>query len=358
MGKREDGFVTTVRKEVVRVLLEKVQGDSLKRSMEGNYSPLDENALPYEVEEMLNRPYMNRQEVPLAMDIFKPKTEKGKELPVIVTIHGGGLVLGDRKMHRRYAKILAGHGYLVFCIEYRLAPRANVAEQLDDVCAGMDLVGRTLVDFDVDFTRVFLTAESAGAFLATYVAAMKESEALQKAVGYEPSNVRFKALGLISGMFYTQKRDLIGHFLAEQFYGDKMSDTDFLELMNPEHKEILGNLPPVFLVTSRGDFLNNYTLMFHDALKKAGKRTHLVYYGEKELGHAFVTMQPGNEKSVDAIERMLKWFEESAKNTDPEETIHTDKDAPLPVHVRNVRQRRNRRDRDRGRSRGRSRGCF
>ena len=350
MAVRKDRISDVIRKEVIRILLEKVQGGSLKRSMDENSLSLDEPKMEYEVEEMFNRPYMNRQEVPLAMDIFKPKTEPGKELPVIVTIHGGGLVLGDRKMHRRYGRVLAGHGYLVFSIEYRLAPRANVAEQLDDVCAGMDLVGRTLVDFDVDFTRVFLTAESAGAFLATYVAAMKESEALQKAIGYKPSNVRFKALGLISGMFYTQKRDPLA-LLSEQFYGDKISDEEFLKLMNPEHKEIMQNLPPVFLVTSRGDFLNNYTLMFHEALKRAGKRTHLVYYGEKELQHAFVTMQPGHEKSMDAIERMLKWFEESVNNTEPEDTSHKGEDGPVPVHVRDIRKRRNKRDKG-------GRGCF
>ena len=76
-------------------------------------------------------------------------------------------------------RTLAEKGYLVFSIEYRLVPRANVCEQLDDVCAGMDLIGKKLVDFNVDFTRIFLVSESAGAYLATYVAAMKNSKKLQ-----------------------------------------------------------------------------------------------------------------------------------------------------------------------------------
>ncbi|MCR5789783.1 MAG: alpha/beta hydrolase [Lachnospiraceae bacterium] len=134
--------------------------------------------LPFEVEEFLNQPYINREEDPLAMDVFKPVTEKGTELPVIVTIHGGGLVRGDRKISRKFNRILAGHGYLVFSVEYRLVPRANCAQQLDDVSAGMDLIGRALVDFDVDFARIFLIAESAGAYLATYVTAMRGNHAL------------------------------------------------------------------------------------------------------------------------------------------------------------------------------------
>ncbi len=311
MMKRHDGLRSTLKREVNRVVLENFQGRMLKKAihqMEEEKAP----DLPYEVEESLNNPYMNREEVALAMDIFKPKTEGGKEVPVIVIIHGGGLVMGDRKISRRFGKILAGHGYLVFSIEYRLAPRANCAQQLDDVCAGMDIIGRELVNYDVDFSRTYLVAESAGAYLATYVTAMRGSEKLQKAIGYQPSKMVFKAVGLVSGMFYTEKRDLIGLILADQFYGDKVYDKSFLKYMDPENPEILDNLPPAYLITSRGDFLNNYTLMFHDALKKAGKKTHLLYYGDKDLLHAFVFARPTLEKSEEALNKMLDWFEAEA----------------------------------------------
>ena len=311
MEKNRDGIGSILKREVCRIILERFQGASVNHAMDREMQE-DDPDMTYEVEEILNQPYMNRQEVPLAMDIFKPKVKEGKELPVIVTIHGGGLVMGDRKISRRFAKSLAGRGYLVFSVEYRLAPRANCAEQLDDVCAGMDLIGRELVNFDVDFTRVFLIAESAGAYLATYVTAMRGSKKLQDAIGYKPSRMVFKGVGLVCGMFYTQKRDPIGMILSDQFYGDKRDNEEFIKYMDPENPEIIDNLPPAILITSRGDFLNNYTLMFHDALKKAGKRTKLLYYGDEALTHAFVTMQPSLDKSKDAIEKMLNWFEAEA----------------------------------------------
>jgi acetyl esterase/lipase len=311
MGKRHDNPIEKLRRETNRIILEYFQGKMISQMIDQQEDE-KKPELPYVVEESLNNPYMNRQEVPLAMDIFKPRTEKGTELPVIVVIHGGGLVMGDRKISRRFCRILAGHGYLVFSVEYRLAPRANCADQLDDVCAGMDLIGRRLIHYDVDFSRIFLVAESAGAYLATYVTAMRGSEKLQKAIGYKPSNMIFKAVGLVSGMFYTGKRDLIGLLLSDQFYGDKRNNKAFLKYMDPENPEILDNLPPAFLVTSRNDFLNNYTLMFHDALKKEGKRTHLLYYSDKDLYHAFVFSNPTHEKSEDAINKMLAWFDAEA----------------------------------------------
>ena len=306
------GCAKTIRRELFRAVLERIQGEGLNYVMDIKEPAGDEKEFLYEVDESLNQPYMNRQEVPLAMDVFKPVTEEGRELPVIVTIHGGGLVMGDRKLSRNFNRILAGHGYLVFSVEYRLAPRANFAQQLDDVCAGMDLIGRELVNYDVDFSRTFLIAESAGAHLATYVTAMRGSKKLQEVIGYKPSKMTFKAVGLICGMFYTQKMDPIGLLLSEQFYGDMENSERFLEYMNPENPEILNNLPPSFLITSRGDFLNNYTLMFHDVLKKEGKKTHLLYYGDKNLTHAFVATNPTLEKSDEAIHKMLAWFEAEA----------------------------------------------
>lgn len=311
--KVNDTPLKVIRRELIRIVLERIQaipaemavteqGESKELFTEGDY----------EVEELLNNPYMNRGEIPLAMDIFKPVVPDKKELPVIVMIHGGGLVTGDRTMSRRCSKYLAKKGYLVFSIEYRLAPRASIAEQLDDVCAGMDLIGEKLVDFDVDFTRVFLMAESAGAFLATYVAAMRGSKKLQNAIGYKPTRMNFKALGLICGMFYTNKQDPIGCFLKDQFYGDKRDDKEFCDLMDPENPEILNNIPPAFLVTSRGDFLNRYSLDYHKALKKAGKKSHLVYYGEEDLMHVFPVSDPYREQSQDALKRMLDFFEEQA----------------------------------------------
>lgn len=305
----------SVRRELVRILLERIQGEGIEDAAGSmTFDPDNIPGSTYEVEEFLNRPYMNKTEVPLAMDVFVPKMEEGVEKPMIVNIHGGGLVVGDRKMSRAYSHVLASRGYIVFSIEYRLAPRANVSEQLDDVCAGMDAIGRHLVRFDIDFDRIFLTADSAGAYLAIYTAAMKRSKRLQETIGYEPTRMVFRALGLISGMFYTNLNDPLGFLLADQFYGNSATSPEFLELMNPEHHEIVRNLPPTFLITSRGDFLNNYSIMYHKALRDAGKTTKLVYYGESELGHAFVSADPTHPQSIDAIDRMLAWFDERAND--------------------------------------------
>jgi acyl-coenzyme A synthetase/AMP-(fatty) acid ligase len=110
----------------------------------------------------------------------------------------------------------------------------------------------------------------------------------------------------MSGMFYTNR------VLEEQLFGDKRDDKKFLKYMNPEHPEILKNLPPAFLLTSCGDIYNNFSIRFNKALKEAGRVSKLLYFGDEELQHIFTITNPDHPRSVEATDRMLEWFEEQA----------------------------------------------
>lgn len=253
--------------------------------------------------------YSNRSGKELFMDIFEPIVEEGTELPVIINIHGGGLIKGTKESSVGFCRLLAKRGYLVCSLEYRLVPDVRVYEQFDDVCAGMDCVGKKLVEFEVDFTRIYVVAESAGSYLATYVTAMKKSKALQDAIGYEPARMSFKALGLISGMFYTTRKDPIGRFLAKSFYGKDERSLRMAEFTNPEHPEIIYNIPPCYLITSKADMLERYTLDFAGELGNKGIEHKLRHMGsDPKLIHAFPVLRPDLPESERVIDEIVDWF--------------------------------------------------
>ena len=261
-------------------------------------------------------PYSNRSGKELLMDIFEPIAKEGTELPVIVNIHGGGLIGGSKNLSVGFCRRLAKKGYLVFSLEYRLIPDVRVYEQFDDVCAGMDCIGRKLVEFDVDFTRIYMVAESAGAYLAAYVAAMKRSEALQDAIGYKPTNMVFRAMGLISGMFYTTRKDMLGRFLSGSIYGKDARSIAMAEYTNPEHPEIIHNIPPCYLITSKADMLERYTLDFAGELGNKGVEHHLRHMGsDPKLLHAFPVLNPNLPESERVIDEIVGWFEAHAPAT-------------------------------------------
>lgn len=261
--------------------------------------------------EYRNIQYLNRTGKKLLMDIYKPDTDDSIELPVIVNIHGGGLIMGNKNLSEGFCRLLAKKGYLVFSLEYRLIPAVKVYEQLDDVCAGMDCVGTKLVDFNVDFRRIFMVAESAGAYLATYSTAMKNSKALQDAIGYAPSRMRFRALGLISGMFYTTRKDALGLFLSRSFYGKDEKSRKIARYTNPEDPEIIYNIPPCYLITSKADMLERYTLDFAGELGNKGIEHKLRHMGRySRLVHAFPVIRPDLPDSARVIDEIVGWFED------------------------------------------------
>lgn len=253
--------------------------------------------------------YQNRAGKKLLMDVFEPMGFEGKELPVIINIHGGGLISGNKNTSVGFCRQLAKRGYLIFSLEYRLIPDVRVYEQFDDVCAGMDCVGRKLVDFDVDLTSIYMVAESAGAYLAAYVAAMKKSKALQEAIGYEPTRMVFNAVGLISGMFYTTRKDALGWFLARSIYGKDERSLAMAKYTNPENPEIIYNIPPCYLVTSKADMLERYTLDFAGELGNKGVEHYLRHMGsDPKLIHAFPVLRPDLPESERVIDEIITWF--------------------------------------------------
>lgn len=267
---------------------------------------------PDGVIEHRNISYRNRVGKELFMDIFEPaNADPDAELPMIVNIHGGGLIMGSKNVSEGFCRLLAKRGFLVFSLEYRLVPAVKVYEQLDDVCAGMDCVGAKLIDFNVDFRRIYMVAESAGAYLATYACAMKNSEVLQKAIGYEPSRMRFHALGLISGMFYTTRRDKVGLALSRSFYGKDQRSRAVAQYTNPEHPEIIYNIPPCYLVTSKADMLERYTLDFAGELGNKGVEHFLRHMGsDKKLIHAYPVLRPDYPESERVIDEIVRWFDQ------------------------------------------------
>ena len=52
-------------------------------------------------------------------NIYKPESEN-KNLPLIIDIHGGGWVYGDKDLNDEYASYLASKGYNVVTFSYRL----------------------------------------------------------------------------------------------------------------------------------------------------------------------------------------------------------------------------------------------
>jgi acetyl esterase/lipase len=106
----------------------------------------------------------------LGMDVAWPKT-KGKH-PLVVLIHGGAWIGGDREYHRNDILRLAGQGYVAATIDYRLAgnPKNAFPAPLEDVRCAVRYLRKHADAFGVDPSRVAALGDSAGGHLAAMLA--------------------------------------------------------------------------------------------------------------------------------------------------------------------------------------------
>lgn len=104
------------------------------------------------------------------LDVFRPRGV-ARPLPVLLYIHGGGFAVCSKDTHRGIALLkAAGPGYLVFNINYRLAPAYRFPAAIEDACTAYRWIVRNAARFGGDPGRIVVAGESAGGNLALGVA--------------------------------------------------------------------------------------------------------------------------------------------------------------------------------------------
>ena len=124
----------------------------------------------------------------LQLDMFSPPAgDTLKKRPVLVFIHGGGFVNGNRKitMGRKICETFARKGFVTVSISYRLGIGGNKTnnDYLDamyraqqDGRGAIRYLRSRAAEFGIDTTQVFVTGTSAGAMTSLGLAYMDEHE--------------------------------------------------------------------------------------------------------------------------------------------------------------------------------------
>jgi acetyl esterase/lipase len=119
----------------------------------------------------------------LHADVY-PAHGRGPQ-PVILWLHGGALIFGDRGMIPRWQlERYRDAGYSVVAIDYRLAPETKLPEILSDVVSGVAWVREEGARrFAIDPARLAIVGHSAGGYL-TLLAGNRVSPLPQALVSY------------------------------------------------------------------------------------------------------------------------------------------------------------------------------
>lgn len=235
------------------------------------------------------------------LDVYRPKVQEGKTLPVIVSVHGGGWVYGDKERYQYYCMSLAQRGFAVVNFTYRLAPEFQFPASLEDTNRVFTWVLEHADEYELDAAHVFGVGDSAGGhILGLYTAACTNPAYAAQYSFRIPEGFAPAAVALNCGAYVIDLKgdgtDELTKLLMADLLPEKGSERE-MELIDVT-RHVTKDFPPTFLMTATGDFLKNQAPLLSGKLAQCDVPFAYRYYGdfEHELGHVFHC----NMKSEDA----------------------------------------------------------
>lgn len=246
-------------------------------------------------------------------DYYLPCDETSLHPIYIVDIHGGAWIYGDKKLNRHFCMHLAKEGFVVFNVNYDLAPDASIRHQLQQLFTALKKIRSILDDYGMSHFQLALSGDSAGAHLAGLMACIMERPDLQKLYDISSDGLHTKYLLLQHGVhdlrpMLTIKRSymrILYHWLFPK--GDEaLRRYDSLAVLLDSSWHI-----PVFLLSSKGDTMFSFQ---SEELAALMKKLQLPYEllmwdtSYSHLQHVFHISHPDYEESRISIQRMAQFL--------------------------------------------------
>jgi acetyl esterase/lipase len=121
------------------------------------------------------------------LDIYTPDGVGGKPRPVILWVHGGGFISSSPATVADYTILLAHAGYTVASLDYSLAPGVRYPAPVQQGNAALRFLRGNAARFGGDPARIVLGGDSAGAQIASELAAAQTDPGLARSAGITPA---------------------------------------------------------------------------------------------------------------------------------------------------------------------------
>jgi acetyl esterase/lipase len=261
------------------------------------------------------------------LDVYEPR-EPGSGRPVLLQIHGGGWVIGNKE--EQGLPLMTHHsarGWVCVAPNYPLSPKATWPEHLIALKQSLAWIRTNIADYGGDPSYVVVTGGSAGGHLAAMVALTANDPQYQP--GFEDVDTSVRACVPFYGVY--DLANLLGtragereykHFLAPTLF--KSTDRDVARSASPLAL-VRADAPPFFIIHGSKDSLVNVAEARELARRLGETSDAVVAYAELPgAQHAFdVFASIRSAHVIRAVERFLRvvqWNENSHHGDEIEAT--------------------------------------
>ena len=201
------------------------------------------------------------------LDLYIPQGVSNA--PVIFSLHGGALSMGDRREEGFVGQRFAAAGYLTVVTSYRLSPQVSHPAHIQDAAAAFAWVKRNIRQHGGDPDRIIVIGHSAGAYLAMLLVADPRYLAAHR---LSPSDI--KGVVPVSGFFWVDQPGVAPDRPTYVWGTDRKVWID-----SSPSRYLRPDLPPVLLIDTDGDeeWRQQQNVEMAAALRAAGHKDVTVH---------------------------------------------------------------------------------
>ena len=262
------------------------------------------------------------------LNVYRPSNAKSI-LPLIIDIHGGAWVYGDKELNKGMCMYYASLGYCVAGMSYRLVPEVQLIDQVHDVFASLNFIAEHAAEWGADPSNVMLTGDSAGGHLSSLALCICLSPELREIYGVTVPKLDIKCLVMSHPVCEVHSIMRAKDFSPSKHFGwFQRTFEPLLFGADPSNNKIYNyasftqysrgvTLPPVMIIGCERDvygkhskFLNEY---ISDMVKQGRCKSFKFEYTSKKqekdkLCHVFEVVYPMREDSVRVLNAASDFF--------------------------------------------------
>ncbi|HSZ36400.1 MAG TPA: alpha/beta hydrolase [Acidimicrobiales bacterium] len=196
------------------------------------------------------------------LDVYRSRLVPREHAPVMVYVHGGGWVIGDKREQGKPMMFeLVARGWVCVAINYRLSPKASWPDHVVDVKQALAWVKHHIAEYGGDPGFIAISGGSAGGHLCALAALTAGDPAFQP--GFEDEDTSVQACVPFYGVM-----DLTSSPEGSAIFGPgmvEMLEKTVMKVKEADHPEVFRDAsptyrvrreaPPFFVLQGRNDTL-------------------------------------------------------------------------------------------------------
>ncbi len=258
------------------------------------------------------------------LDIYVPKKQTTEKIPVIFWMHGGGFVTGDKAGLKDWAAMMVSKGYAVVSINYEVAPDAHYPTPVTQFSEAYSYLKKIQKKYpELDFSRIIIGGDSAGAQIAGQFIEVQTNPTLAKKMGIDavvPAET-IKASLLYCGPYDLESlakvdSKFMRYFVKQigwAYFGERSWESSKEAQEASVTQYVTKEFPPTFLTDGNsGSFEKHAKKLEKELQAKKVPVKSLFFASDKEIGHEY-QFQLNTDEAKECFAQTIQFLNEHVK---------------------------------------------